>query len=95
MRLKRLTLIIPLAFTACIVGPGTYQVAPTAPNAVAYCVAAGDTLDNVGAMAAQHCAAQGQRAELGLMDNSATCSRGVYNLGGGQGNLVQYRCVAP
>ena len=95
MRLKRLTLVIPLAFTACIVGPGTYQVAPTAPNAVAYCVAAGDTLDNVAGMAAQHCAAQGQRAEMMLMDSSATCSRGVYNLGGGQGNLVQYRCVAP
>jgi len=94
MRLKRLTLVIPLAFTACIVGPGTYQVAPTVPNGVAYCMAAGDTLDNVAGMAAQHCAAQGQRAEM-MMDNAATCSRGVYNLGGGQGNLVQYRCVAP
>lgn len=95
MRLKRLTLVIPLAFTACIVGPGTYQVAPTVPNGVAYCVAAADTLDNVAQMAGQHCAALGQRAEMTLMDSSATCSRGVYNLGGGQGRLVQYRCIAP
>ena len=36
MRLKRLTtLAIPLAFTACIVGPGTYQVASNEPNGVA------------------------------------------------------------
>lgn len=95
MRMKRLTLAIPLAVTACIVGPGTYQVAPTVPNGVAYCVAAGDTLDNVAGMAGQHCAAQGQRAEMMLMDSSATCSRGIFNLAGAQGNLVQYRCVAP
>lgn len=95
MRLKRLTLAIPLALTACIVGPGTYQVAPTVPNGVAYCVAAGDTLDNVAMMAGQHCAAQGQRAEMMMIDSSATCSRGVYNLGGGQGQLAQFRCVAP
>lgn len=97
MRLKRLTtLAIPLAFTACIVGPGTYQVASNVPNGVAYCVAAGDTLDNVAQMAAQHCSAQGDaRAEMSFIDSSATCNRGVYNLGGGQGNLVQYRCVAP
>lgn len=97
MRLKRfLTLAFPLTFTACIVGPGTYQVASTIPNGVAYCVAAGDTLDNVVEMARQHCAANGGlRAEMTLMDSSATCSRGVYNLGGGQGRLVQFRCVAP
>jgi len=95
MRLKRLTLAIPLVFTACIVGPGTYQVASTVPNGVAYCVAAGDRLENVAEMAGQHCAAQGQRAEMMLMDSAATCSRGIYNLGGGQGNLVQYRCTAP
>lgn len=96
MRLKRLTtLAIPLTFTACIVGPGTYQVASTEPNGVAYCVAAGDTLDNVAQMAAQHCAAQNAQAQMMFINPSATCSRGVYNLGGGQGNLVQYRCVKP
>jgi hypothetical protein len=96
MGLRRLTLAIPLAFTACIVGPGTYQVASNDPNGVAYCVAAGDTLDNVADMARQHCAAQNNmRAEMAFINPSATCSRGVYNLGGGQGNLVQYRCVAP
>ncbi len=97
MRLRRLTtLALPLAFTACIVGPGTYQVASSIPNGVAYCVAAGDTLDNVTEMARQHCAGQnGQRAEMTLIDSSASCSRGVYNLGGAQGNRVQYRCVAP
>jgi hypothetical protein len=98
MRLRRLlTLALPLTFTACIVGPGTYQVASSIPNGVAYCVAAGDRLDNVTEMARQHCAGQpnGGRAEMMMIDASATCSRGVYNLGGGQGNLVQFRCVAP
>jgi hypothetical protein len=98
MRLRRLTLALPLAFTACIVGPGTYQVASTVPGGVAYCVAAGDTLDNVTEMARQHCAAQnGARAEMMLIDSStaASCSRGVYGLAGGEGRLVQYRCVAP
>jgi hypothetical protein len=97
MRLNRfMTVALPLVFTACVVGPGTYQVASTIPNGVAYCVAAGDTLDNVSDMARQHCAANGGlRAEMTLMDSSATCSRGVYNLGGGQGRLVQFRCTAP
>lgn len=97
MRLKRLlTLATPLAFTACIVGPGTYQVASSVPNGVAYCMAAGDRLDNVTEMARQHCAAQnGARAEMMMTDSSATCSRGVFNLAGLQGNLVQFRCVAP
>jgi hypothetical protein len=97
MRLKRLLMLaLPLSFAACVVGPGTYQVASTIPNGVAYCVAAGDTLDNVVAMAGQHCAANGGlRAEMTLIDSSATCSRGIYNLGGGQGRLVQFRCVAP
>lgn len=96
MRLRRLTLAIPLAFAACVVGPGTYQVASTIPNGVAYCVAAGDTLDNVTEMARQHCAAQnGARAEMTLIDSSATCSRGIYGTAGAVGNLVQFRCVAP
>ena len=46
-------------------------------------------------MAAQHCAAQNAQAQMMFINPSATCSRGVYNLGGGQGNLVQYRCVKP
>ena len=98
MRLKRLILAIPLVFAACVVGPGTYQVAPSVPNGVGYCVAAGDTLDNVAEMASQHCAGQnGARAEMMLIDSStaASCSRGVYGLGGGEGRLVQYRCIAP
>lgn len=96
MRLKRLLLGVPLVVTACIVGPGTYQVPSAVPNGVAYCVAAGDTLDNVALMAGQHCAAaNGQRAEMALLDSAATCSRGVYNLGGAQGQLVQFRCTPP
>lgn len=78
----------------CIIGPGTYQVASTMPGTVAYCVAPGDPLENVAELARQHCAAQGQIAEMTLMETSATCSRGIYNLGGQQGQLVQYRCVA-
>lgn len=96
MRLRRLTLAIPLALTACIVGPGTYQVASNEPNSVAYCVAAGDTLDNVAEMARQHCAAQnGARAEMSFINSSATCSRGIVGVAGAPGQLVQYRCVAP
>jgi hypothetical protein len=95
MGLKRLIVAIPLILTACIIGPSSYQVAPTVPNGVAYCMAPGDKLDHVAEMAGQHCAAQGQRAEPIGLDSSATCSRGIYNLGGGQGQIVQYRCTAP
>ena len=97
--LTRLTLatafVVPMLVTACIVGPGTYQVAPTEPNSVAYCVAAGDTLNNVAEMARQHCAGLNAQAQMAFINSSANCSRGVYNVGGGQGQMVQYRCVAP
>jgi hypothetical protein len=96
--LTKLTLttafVVPMLVTACIVGPGTYQVAPTEANSVAYCVAAGDTLNNVAEMARQHCAAQNAQAQMSFINSSANCSRGVYNVGGGQGQMVQYRCVS-
>jgi hypothetical protein len=91
--------LVPGLLAACsqpgIVGPGTYQVASAVPGGVAYCVAAGDTLNNVAELAREHCAAQnGARAEMALLENSATCSRGVVGLAGAQGQLVQYRCVS-